>query len=135
MLQYFRYICSDQNHLYRTVTVEPDCLKCEDKHNVSETSYSDRVSSDRIPINSFTELKPIRKDDDAREQWSSKLGMPDAFWTKPGIHLNGYFGSLTSPYNQTKSLNRYSMSWKAYSSEILADYGSNKAPSFVSLSR
>ena len=80
---------------------------------MSETPYSSRISSDQLHINSFTELRPIRKDLNAREQWSSKLGIPDAFWTKPGVHLNGYFGASTSPYNKNKPLERSSKSLMA----------------------
>ncbi|KAG9515019.1 hypothetical protein KCU93_g9588, partial [Aureobasidium melanogenum] len=55
----------------------------------------------------FTKLKPILDTTNARDQWSSRLGIPDAFWSETSARHNGYFGSSTFPYNKDKTLTRY----------------------------
>ncbi|KAI4722472.1 hypothetical protein E4T48_01305, partial [Aureobasidium sp. EXF-10727] len=60
----------------------------------------------------FTQLEPIRKTDGAREQWSSKLGIPDAFWSDTSARLNGYFGCSTDPYNKSRPLMRYETTFR-----------------------
>ncbi|KAH0368920.1 hypothetical protein KCU65_g3769, partial [Aureobasidium melanogenum] len=55
----------------------------------------------------FTGLKSIRDNLNAQKQWSSTLGIPDAFWSETSVRHNGYFGSSTFPYNKNKTLTRY----------------------------
>ncbi|KAG9554580.1 hypothetical protein KCU71_g9460, partial [Aureobasidium melanogenum] len=55
----------------------------------------------------FTKLKPILDTPNARDQWSSRLGIPDAFWSETSARHNGYFGCSKFPYNKGKTLTRY----------------------------
>ncbi|KAH0278933.1 hypothetical protein KCU91_g2130, partial [Aureobasidium melanogenum] len=56
---------------------------------------------------SFTELEPFLNAPDAQSQWSSRLGIPDAFWSKTSARHNGYLGCSTFPYSKSKALIRY----------------------------
>ncbi|KAG9554635.1 hypothetical protein KCU71_g8829, partial [Aureobasidium melanogenum] len=57
----------------------------------------------------FTKLEPICGNPKARNQWSSRLGIPDSFWSETSAGHNGYFGRSTFPYNKGKTLTRYEM--------------------------
>ncbi|KAG9525612.1 hypothetical protein KCV07_g991, partial [Aureobasidium melanogenum] len=64
----------------------------------------------------FTKLEPILKTilktPNAHNWWSSKLGIPDAFWSGTSVRHNGYFGSSTFPYNKGKTLTRYDTTFR-----------------------
>ncbi|KAH0008715.1 hypothetical protein KCU78_g11097, partial [Aureobasidium melanogenum] len=60
----------------------------------------------------FTKLKPILKTLNDQNRWSSKLGIPDAFWSETSVRHNGYFGSSTFPYNKGKTLTRYDTTFR-----------------------